>query len=225
MGEIFSDYDIFKLFFEGEFVVPQFIYGQKELDYLAAADDKMARLIARCGKIERQTNPDVFAALVSSIISQQISGKAAATIQQRVEKLAGGTISPQSLSKLAADSLSTCGLSRQKVHYLQAAAQAALSGQIDFAALHRLPDDKVVDALTALPGVGRWTAEMLLIFSLSRKDVISYADFGIRKGLQLLYGMEKINKKDFDRITKSYRPYATIASFYLWHAANNNIVV
>ncbi len=205
--------------------MPQFIYGSTELDFLSAADDRLARLIARCGKIEREVNPDIFAALVSSIIAQQISGKAAATIEQRVRNLTGGCLTPQSINAMSADSLSACGLSVQKVRYICGAARAALDGTIDFAGLKNLPDQEVIKQLTALPGVGRWTAEMLLIFSLARPDVISYADFGIRKGLQLLYGLEKINKKDFERLTKSYHPYATIASFYLWQAANNNIVL
>lgn len=199
-----------------------FPYGQKELDYLSAADPKLAAVIKAVGKIERQTRPDIFASLISSIISQQISGKAAVTVRGRVETLAGGKITPQTLRDLSADSLSACGLSGNKVHYIQSAVSAATDGTIDFAALNKLADEEVIAQLTALPGVGRWTAEMLLIFSLQRPDVISYSDFGIRKGMELLYGIDKLSKKEFLRISEAYHPYATVASFYLWYVGNNN---
>lgn len=199
-----------------------FPYGQKEMDYLAAADSKLAMVIKAVGKIERQTSPDIFASLISSIISQQISGKAAETIRGRVEALAGGSLTPRALQNLSADSLSSCGLSGTKVRYIQTAARAATDGTIDFVALKNLSDEEVVATLIALPGVGRWTAEMLLIFSLSRPDIISYHDFGIRKGMELLYGIDKLSKKDFLRLSAAYHPYATVASFYLWHVGNNN---
>lgn len=199
-----------------------FPYGQKELDYLAAADPKLAAVIKAVGKIERQVRPDVFASLISSIISQQISGKAAITIRSRVETLAGGSLAPLALQKLSADSLSACGLSGTKVRYIQTAAQAAIDGTIDFAALSNLSDEEVIAKLTTLPGVGRWTAEMLLIFSLQRPDIISYHDFGIRKGMELLYNIDKLSKKEFLRISAAYHPYATMASFYLWYVGNNN---
>ena len=199
-----------------------FPYGQAELDYLSAKDAKLAAVIAQVGKIEREVNPDVFGALVSSIIGQQISGKVATTIRQRIVKLCQGQLTPRRLSRLPDDSLTACGLSHTKINYLRHAAAAANMGQVDFAALKDLPDEKFIAKLTSLPGVGRWTAEMLLIFSLQRPDVISYDDFGIRKGMQLLYGMENVRRKYFLRLSEAYHPYATIASFYLWYVGNNN---
>lgn len=199
-----------------------FPYGKAELDYLCAADARLAAVIKKAGKIEREINPDIFAALVSSIISQQISGKAAAAVKSRVMNASGGCLMPESLLALPFDSLKNCGLSAQKTHYVKAAAQAVAEGTIDLNGLKNLPNEDVIAELSALPGVGRWTAEMLLIFSLGRPDVISFNDFGIRKGLQLLHGMEKIGKKEFLELTAPFHPYATVASFYLWHAANNN---
>ena len=202
-----------------------FPYGQTEMAYLCQNDSHLAKVIHAVGKIERQVRPDVFTALISSIISQQISGKAAETVRLRVLSLVGGKLSPQKLAAIPDEALRSCGLSRQKTGYLHAAAQAALEGIIDFSALQKLPDEEVIARLTALPGVGRWTAEMLLIFSLCRMDVISYHDFGIRKGIQLLYGLEKLDKTAFQKYTAAYHPYATVASFYLWHIANNNLVL
>ncbi len=199
-----------------------FPYGQAELDYLSAKDAKLAAVIAKVGKIEREVNPDVFGALVSSIIGQQISGKAATTIRQRIVKLCWGEVTPRRLCGLSDDSLAACGLNYPKINYLRKAATAAMTGQVDFAALKALPDDKFIDKITSLPGVGRWTAEMLLIFSLQRPDVISYDDLGIRKGMQLLYGIDNVRRKDFLRLSEAYHPYATIASFYLWYVGNND---
>lgn len=199
-----------------------FFYGDREMGYLCNADSRLAALINKTGKIEREINPDIFDALVSSIISQQISGKAAAAVKRRVIDVVGGRITPENIKELPFDSLKNCGLSAQKVHYIKTAAQEVVDGTIDLAQVKNLPDEDIITMLTALPGVGRWTAEMLLIFSLGRSDVISYNDFGIRKGLQLLHGTEKIGKREFLKLTAPYHPYATVASFYLWYAANNN---
>ena len=98
-------------------------------------------------------------------------------------------------------------------------------GSINFESIKKLKDEDVISILTSFPGVGRWTAEMILIFSLERQDIISYNDFGIRKGMELLYDIDKINKKEFLKISEAYHPYATVASFYLWYAANNNIKI
>ena len=199
-----------------------FPYGQVELDYLCAADKCLAKVIRSVGKIEREINSDVFEALISSIIGQQISGKVAAIVKQRLSQKVNGCITPQNISSLSWEELKNCGLSGQKVRYISAAATTAIEGKIDFEGLKNLSDEDVISKLTALSGVGRWTAEMLLIFSLCRPNIISYADFGIRKGMQILYHLDTIDKNTFQRLTIPYHPYATVASFYLWYVANNN---
>ena len=197
-----------------------FPYSERELDYLAAHDAALGTVIREVGRIRREIKTDVFAALVGLIIAQQISGKAAAAVEAKLVARIGKP-TPQLLASLTEEDLAACGMSRRKAGYILGAAQAALNGQVDFAALSVLSDAEVIAGLTGLSGVGRWTAEMLLIFSLARPDVISYKDFGIRKGMRLLYGLENLSRADFVRLSEAYHPYASIASFYLWHIANN----
>ncbi len=197
-----------------------FPYSERELDYLAAHDAALGTVIREVGRIRREIKTDVFAALVGLIIAQQISGKAAAAVEAKLVARIGKP-TPQLLASLTEEDLAACGMSRRKAGYILGAAQAALNGQVDFAALSVLSDAEVIAGLTGLSGVGRWTAEMLLIFSLARPDVISYQDFGIRKGMRLLYGLENLSRADFVRLSEAYHPYASIASFYLWHIANN----
>lgn len=201
-----------------------FPYGQKEIDYLRSQDCHLAKVIDSVGKIEREikSGEDFFAVLVSSIIAQQISGMAALKIEQRLRTLLSGEISPSKVLLQSIDSLRACGLSLSKVSYIQSAAQSLVNKTVDSQKLDELADEEIINILTKLPGIGRWTAEMLLIFYFLRSDVISYGDFGIRRGMEILYGIEKITKKDFNHFSAKYHPYATIASFYLWYVANNN---
>lgn len=194
-------------------------YGKAETDYLCQCDPKLAQLIARYGHIERQLHDDIFTAIVNSIVSQQISGKAAQTVWNRLVE-AVGTVTPQSIDSLGQEALAALGMSGRKAGYIHAAAQAVLTGALDLQALTTLPDEQIIKALCALPGIGQWTAEMLLIFSLRRPDVLSFGDFAIRKGLCLLYGHETLTKTEFARYQQRFSPYGTVASFYLWAYAN-----
>jgi DNA-3-methyladenine glycosylase II len=192
-----------------------FEYGQKEIDYLKRKDKKLGAAIDRIGMIKREVIPDPFTALVSSIVSQQISGKAADTVWNRLEALLG-TITPESIAKAEISEIQACGMSLRKAGYIKGAAEAALSGQVDFTALHTLSDEEIIVKLSSLRGVGVWTAEMLLIFSLCRPDVVSYKDLAICRGMMNLYGIRELSKEKFERYRKRYSPYGTVASLYLW---------
>lgn len=195
-----------------------FTYGEKEILYLKSRDKRLGAAIDRIGPVRREVTPDVFDALVSSILSQQISGRAAETVYARLTALAGG-ITPGSLGQLAPEHIQACGMSLRKAKYIAGAAEAARSGAVDFSALASMPDGEVVRTLTGLRGVGEWTAEMLLIFSLCRPDVLSYGDFGIRKGIMRLYGHRELPRERFERYRRRYSPYGTVASLYLWEIA------
>ncbi|MCK9444739.1 MAG: DNA-3-methyladenine glycosylase 2 family protein, partial [Tissierellaceae bacterium] len=158
---------------------------------------------------------DIFVALISSIVSQQISIKAAATVYNRLLDLAGG-ITGEKISKLKSEDIQKCGMTLRKAEYIKGIAAASLDGTIDLDGLHRLPDEWVIKELTKLKGVGEWTAEMLLIHSLQRPNVLSYKDLGIRRGMMRLYGLEEISKADFEIYRKRYHPHNTVASIYLW---------
>ncbi|MGI6585525.1 MAG: DNA-3-methyladenine glycosylase family protein [Lutisporaceae bacterium] len=192
-----------------------FKYGQREIEYLKSRDKKLAAAIDRIGMIEREVIPDPFTALVSSIVGQQISSKAADTVWNRLEALLE-TITPESIAKTEISEIQACGMSARKAGYIKGAAEAALSGQVDFNALHTLSDEEIIIKLSSLRGVGIWTAEMLLIFSLCRPDVVSFKDLAICRGMMNLYGLKELPKEKFERYRKRYSPYGSVASLYLW---------
>lgn len=192
-----------------------FEYGQKEIDYLKNKDKKLGAAIDRIGMIKREVTPDPFTALVSSIVSQQISSKAADTVWNRLETLLG-TITPESIARTEMSEIQACGMSARKAGYIKGTAEAALSGQVDFAAIHTLSDEEIIKKLTLLHGVGVWTAEMLLIFSLCRPDVVSFKDLAICRGMMNLYGLKELPREKFERYRKRYSPYGSVASLYLW---------
>ena len=197
-----------------------FRYGDEEKDYLAGRDPIMKGLIQKHGHIEREINPDPFSALVGSIISQQISTKAAETVEGRLVHRAGG-LTAKNLHNLSLEEIKECGLSFRKAGYIKGITEAAISGAVSFEVLKNLSDDEVIKTLVGLKGVGRWTAEMMLIFSLARRDVLSLDDLGIRRGIQRAYGLEEVKKDQPSYFRDLFSPYGTVASFYLWEEASN----
>jgi len=163
---------------------------------------------------------DLFSALVQSVVSQQLSVRAAETIHGRVEKLLV-TVNPANVMGADETDLRSCGLSARKVEYLRGIADAVLSGAVDFAEIAEMDDAGVTAELTKLKGVGVWTAEMLLIFALGRRDVLSFSDLGIRRGLMLLNNLETLTDDDQDFYRRRYSPYGTLASLYLWRIKDN----
>lgn len=192
-----------------------FQYGQKEIEYLKSKDKILGQAIDKIGLIKREINPDPFAALISSIISQQISKKAAATVWNRLSQTLGH-VTPENIIKTDLAEIQGCGMSLRKARYIKGIAEAAFSGQVEFDKLQFLEDEDIIKKLILLPGVGTWTAEMLLIFSLCRPDVVSYKDLAIRRGMMNLYQLEELSPQDFQRYRKNYSPYGSVASLYLW---------
>lgn len=199
--------------------MPCFEYGEAEAACLKKKDKKLGALMDRLGVLSREVSSDPFESLVSSVISQQISGKAAQTVAGRLMDKAGGALTPQGMAGLSQEEIQACGMSMRKAGYIRGIARAAASGQIDFAGLHRLSDGEIIRELTALSGVGVWTVEMLLLFALGRQDIVSYGDFSIRKGMMRLYGLKELTGEQFKRYRKRYSPYGSIASLYLWELA------
>jgi 3-methyladenine DNA glycosylase/8-oxoguanine DNA glycosylase len=192
-----------------------FEYGQKEIDYLKSKDKKLGAAIDKIGIIERKVTPDPFEALISSVVGQQISSKVAATVWSRLIELIGN-INPESISKTDISNIQACGMSQRKAGYIKGIGDAAISGEVDFRLLHTMTDEEIIKKLSSLHGVGEWTAEMLLIFSLNRPDVVSYKDLAIRRGMMNLYGLKELPKEKFDKYRKRYSPYGSVASLYLW---------
>ena len=186
---------------------------------LAMADPVMKRLIARhgsCPLAERRGEP--FHMLASSIISQQLSTKAAATIKQRVGELVGVPFQLQRVLSVSSEQLRGAGLSRAKMRYLRELAARVSDSRLDFDALPSRDDEEVISALVEIPGIGRWTAEMFLIFGLKRMDVLALGDAGLQRAARLLYGGKRKSVRLLPRVAEVWRPYRSIGSWYLWRS-------
>jgi DNA-3-methyladenine glycosylase II len=192
-----------------------FKYGDTEINYLKKKDKKLSAAIERIGIIEREVIPDLFTALVSSVVNQQISNKAAATVWDRLSRSAGD-ITAENLIILGPEKIQKCGMSLRKAKYIEGIAEAVAGGELNIDELTKMTDDEIINRLTKLKGIGIWTAQMLLIFSMQRPDVISWDDLAIRRGLCNLYGHKSIDKVLFNKYKKRYSPYASVASLYIW---------
>ncbi|MDR1365836.1 MAG: hypothetical protein LBJ03_01955 [Holosporales bacterium] len=195
-----------------------FKYGQVEIDYLVRSDSVLGEFINQIGFIERTMELDPFRSLVVSIIGQQISSKAADTVFNRLLR-AVESITPHNI--MIAHNLNEIGIPKRKVEYIRGIASAFLSGSFAVNELDDLSDDEVIKRLVSLPGIGKWSAEMFMIFSLQRKNILSWGDFGIKKGISALYSENTFNPETFTLYKSKYSPYASIASFYLWEAAKD----
>ena len=196
---------------------------------LAASDPTMAALIERVGEIDiatrlrrrKEERPnDAYGALLRAIVGQQLSTKAARTIYLRVLDLFGGTTpSPEQLLEASEEDLRAAGLSGRKTEYIRDLASHVISGELELDRLDRLPDEQVIEEIVAVRGLGQWTAEMFLIFHLERPDVLSGGDLGIRKAIQIEYGLEEMPPpKRVIEIGEPWRPYRSLASLYLWES-------
>ena len=189
---------------------------------LAAADPALGKVIKRVGLFtpDWQLDSSPYEGLFRSIVYQQLSGKAAGTIFGRVCAACGnGKIpAPEVVGTIEDGVLRGAGLSRNKTLAIRDLALRTIDGTVpDRATAHRTPDGELIDRLVAVRGVGRWTAEMLLMFGLGRPDVFPVSDLGIRKGFQITYGMKRMPAEvTMHRQGKRWAPYRTIASWYLW---------
>jgi len=199
-----------------------FEYGEIEINYLKGACDKMADAISKAGMLKRPVEPERFKALIGGIVSQQISTKAAVTVFARLEELVGKVTAETILAKTD-DEIKACGLSYRKVGYIKGVCEALRCGELDLEGLGGMSDDAVIAQLVKLNGIGVWSAEMFLLFSLRRPDVLSYGDLIIRKGMMKLHGLDSLSKKEFDVYRKLYSPYGTVASLYLWDLGNEKV--
>jgi DNA-3-methyladenine glycosylase II len=201
----------------------------KARDALAATDPKMAALIERVGEIDLETRlrrrseqapPDAYGALLRAIVGQQLSTKAARTIYLRVLDLFGGTTpSPQQLLDAEETELRGAGLSGRKVEYIQDLARHVLSGELELDRLNELGDEQAIEEIVAVRGLGRWTAEMFLIFHLERPDVLSGGDLGIRKAIQIEYELEEMpSPEEAVALSERWSPNRSLASLYLWES-------
>jgi DNA-3-methyladenine glycosylase II len=196
---------------------------------LSAADPVMADLIERIGKLDVKTRlkrrseerpADAYGALLRAIVGQQLSTKAARTIYGRIlEIFDGRTPSPEQLLEASEADLRGAGLSGRKVEYVRDLASHVIDGELEVDRLDRLPDEEVIEEIVAVRGLGQWTAEMFLLFHLERPDVLSGGDLGIRKAVQIEYGLDEMPPPtQVLEIGEPWRPHRSLASLYLWES-------
>lgn len=197
------------------------------LQHLIVADPVLKGLSEQYETQPMSRDPRLFRTLASSIVSQQLSGAGAAAIMRRVEALFPDELpmSPPGLATLDDATLRATGLSRAKVAALQDLAAHVLDGRLDLERMDALSDEEIVQELIAVRGIGRWTAEMFLIFSLGRPDVLPVDDYGVRNAVKRAYGLEELpNKRELTTIATPWHPYCSAASLLLWRSLDNRPV-
>ncbi len=187
--------------------------------HLARRDARLKRIIAEVGPCTLQSNPDHFALLARSIISQQISTRAALAIHGRLATLVGKPIRPRAILQASDEAMRSAGLSAAKVLSMRDLAQRCVEGEIRLKQLADLDDEAVIDQLIPVRGIGRWTAEMFLIFGLGRLDVLPVTDFGLRNGIRREHELPELpNRATLIELTARWAPYRSIGTWYIWRS-------
>ncbi len=199
-----------------------FKYGEKELNFLKNKDKKMKYAIEELGFVKRDRDVDIYIAIIKAMIGQQISIEAAKTVYNNL-KLKVDDIKAESIVKLNVEDIQSCGMTLKKAGYIIDFTNKVLNNEFELEELRDLEDSIVIKKLCEINGIGEWTAEMLLANTLERKDIFSYKDIAIHRGLRMLYGHKEISKELFEKYRKRYSPYGTVASIYLWAIAKGAI--
>ena len=198
---------------------------------LMAADKVLRGVMEETGPIHPQidrrgSRPDPFEALARAIVGQQLSTRAAASIWEKLTGILGGQITPQEVLRRRPQTLRKAGLSNAKVAFLRDLSARVKDGRLDLKRLKKLPDEDVAGELMEVKGIGLWSAEMFLIFHLGRTDVVSAGDLGIRRAIQVAYGLDELpGPEEVERIAEPWRPHRTLASLYLWRSLASTPVV
>lgn len=197
---------------------------KRAIEHLKTCDPVLSDIIKRIGPLRMHHRPPTFETLVRSIAFQQLNGKAAATIFQRLVDACGGAITPEALEKLTDADLRKVGMSRQKSSYLRDLAHKTNTGELDFSKLPHMSDEDVIEHLTRVKGIGVWSAQMFLMFALKRPNVMPTVDFGINMALRKHYRMRKMPKpKRILEISRKWRPYCSLACYYLWRSMDTKV--
>lgn len=198
--------------------------NSQSIQIVSRHDKIMAKLIAHIGDYTLSLRQAYFTSLIKSIIGQQLSAKAAAAISGRFFSVYPG-IDPMILDKLEFGKLRSIGISTRKIFFLKDLSRCVLDGKININSIHTLPDAEVISMLTQVKGIGRWTSEMFLIFSLGRQDVLALDDIGLQRAIKWLYQLQdNPTKEEMMRLGERWRPFRTIAALYLWEIINRDII-
>jgi DNA-3-methyladenine glycosylase II len=199
-----------------------FRYGEPEINYLKSKDKILGGAIDTIGPIKRPVDADLFSSVIHHIVGQQISEAAQRTIWERMNRELG-TIREDTLRDLSPERIQNFGMTFRKAEYIKDFSHKVKCGELNMDAIKSKSDNEIIDELSGLKGIGKWTAEMILIFCLQRPDVLSYGDLAIRRGLRMLYHHRNIDKKMFEKYRRRYSPHGTVASLYLWSIAAGTI--
>ena len=199
-----------------------FDYGDAEISHLKKRDKTLGAIIDVIGPIKREVRPDLFSSLIKSIVGQQISTKAQVTVWGRMVN-GLSEITPKTILACSEAEIQSFGITFKKASYIRGAAERAADGRLGINALHLKSDAEVNDELVKIDGIGVWTAEMLMLFSMQRPDILSYGDLAILRGMRMLYRHKKITKELFEKYRRRYSPYGSVASLYLWEIAGGAI--
>lgn len=195
-----------------------FEYSEDAVKYLKNRDKRLGAAIDLIGPIQRRVDRNLFSSVIHHIIGQQISTRAQETIWMRLcEKL--GKIDAETIDGLSEAELQSIGITYKKAGYIKDFAAKVKKNEFKIEELNQLTDSEIIKELSELKGIGVWTAEMLMIFSMQRPDVVSFGDLAIHRGMRMLYHKKNIDRKEFARYAKRYSPYGTVASLYLWAIA------
>jgi DNA-3-methyladenine glycosylase II len=187
--------------------------------HLRRADPVMAEIIGRVGEYRIEFREPEFSTLVRSIVYQQLSGRVASVIFGRLQDAVKGTITPEAILKMRPQRMRKLGLSAAKTAYIRDLARHTRDGNVVFEELDGLADEEVIARLTQVKGIGVWTAHMFLIFALRRLNVLPTGDLGIRNAMQKAYALEQAPlPKDMEALAKSWHPYCSVATWYLWRS-------
>ena len=190
---------------------------RKAINHLKKSDPVMSAIIERVGPFRMEFGSPEFSSLAETIVYQQLNGKAAETIFERFAALAGEPLTPEGILKLNDAQLRSVGLSKQKSAYLRDLSVKTRDGLLDFGKLPDLPDEEVVKHLTQVKGIGVWTAQMFLMFTLKRPDVLPTGDYGVQAAIKKHYRKRKWPRpKDMEKIARPWAPYRSVACWYLW---------
>jgi DNA-3-methyladenine glycosylase II len=199
-----------------------FRYGKKEIAYLKTSDAILGDAIDKIGHIERAIDTDLFSSVIHHIIGQQISTAAQKTIWERIKGKFGG-ITVDVINDASIDEIQAAGTTFRKAEYIKDFANKVKAGEFVLDGINDKTDREIIDQLSAVKGIGVWTAEMIMIFCLQRPDILSYNDLAIHRGLRMLYHHRNIDKKNFEKYRLRFSPYATVASLYLWAIAGGAV--
>ncbi len=193
---------------------------QKARRHLSRRDAVLRKIIKEIGLCTLQTNPNGFDILVRSIVSQQISSKAAESISTRLVKAMGRAgLKPAKILRTSEEALRSYGLSTNKARFLHDLAGKVHDGSVALHIIHEMSDEEVIETLLPVKGIGRWTAQMFLIFSLGRWDVLPVDDFGLRAGIRKHFGLVELpNRAETTELAEPWRPYRSIATWYIWRS-------